>query len=161
MRKGSLRGGRRRYGAGPLHLIGHLVALGVAAFALSRMAGGSDVGAVIILCVGLLAAHDLLFVPLYTGLDRLLRTVLSRRSPAHASNVPVVNHVRVPALVSGLLLIIYLPLISGRSDPYYVALTGHHLTHYLRNWALITVALFAGSALIFALRLLTARIQGS
>jgi hypothetical protein len=60
--------------------------------------------------------------------------------------------VRAPALISGVLLIVYLPLISGRSDGEYFALSGHHLTHYVRNWVLITGVLFLGSAVVYAIR---------
>ena len=77
--------------------------------------------------------------------------------PSRATAIPAINHIRAPALISGLLLIIYLPLISRRSDGAYFALSGHHLTDYLRNWLLITAALFLGSGLIYALRLLRAQ----
>ena len=69
----------------------------------------------------------------------------------------MINHVRAPAVISALLLIIYFPLISGRSDGGYFALSGHHLTHYLRNWLLITAVLFLGSGLIYAARVVRAR----
>jgi hypothetical protein len=58
----------------------------------------------------------------------------------------------VPALISGLLLLIYLPLISGAADHGYFLRSGHHIEGYLRNWLLISASLFLGSALIYALR---------
>ena len=64
----------------------------------------------------------------------------------------MINHVRVPALISALLLIIYGPLISGIAEGSYFALTGHQLEHYLRNWLLITGALFLGSGVIYLVR---------
>ena len=57
---------------------------------------------------------------------------------------------RAPLLISALLLLLYGPLILGVADSYYFALGGHHLEHYLRNWLLISAALFLGSALIYA-----------
>jgi hypothetical protein len=60
-------------------------------------------------------------------------------------------------VISALLLIIYFPLISRRPDSWYLAMSGHHLTHYLRNWLLITAALFLGSGLIYAGRILRAQ----
>ena len=69
----------------------------------------------------------------------------------------MVNHVRAPAMISALLLIIYFPLITRRSDVWYFAMSGHHLAHYLRNWLLITAVLFLGSGLIYAARVVRAR----
>ena len=48
--------------------------------------------------------------------------------------------------------LIYSPLIFNLSDSYYFSLSGHHLEHYLRNWLLITAALFLGSGIIYAAR---------
>jgi hypothetical protein len=67
--------------------------------------------------------------------------------------VPVINYVRAPALISGLLLLVYFPLIFGTAENTYFGATGHHLHGYARNWLLITAALFTGSALLYALRL--------
>ena len=60
--------------------------------------------------------------------------------------MPIVNHIRAPALISGLLLLVYFPLILGPAGPEYLNATGHPLHGYLRNWLLITAALFLGSA---------------
>jgi hypothetical protein len=102
--------------------------------------------------VGFAIAHDLIFVPLYTGVDRVVRGTLARLSSRRRVGIPIVNHVRAPLIVSGLLLIIYGPLISRLADRHYFALTGHHLENYLRNWLLITGVLFFGSGAIYLLR---------
>ncbi len=141
---------RRRYGAGPLHLTGHLVALAIVAFAFYHILSGGGVARLLALYVGVVIAHDLIFVPLYTGLDRLMRRVLVPLSSSRRAGTPVINHVRAPLLISALLLLLYGPLILGVADSYYFALGGHHLEHYLRNWLLISAALFLGSALIYA-----------
>ncbi len=157
MRKRARVGFRRLYGAGPQHLAGHLVAFAVAAFAFDRIFSGGGVSALLIWLLAFVVAHDLIFVPAYTGLDRLFRRAIARVSLPHATGIPVINHVRVPVMISGLLLIIYFPLISGRADRWYSTLSGHHLTDYLRNWLLITVALCLGSGLIYALRVVRTR----
>ncbi|MGO9751993.1 MAG: hypothetical protein ACLP8S_25940 [Solirubrobacteraceae bacterium] len=72
--------------------------------------------------------------------------------PLDHAHVPLVNHVRAPALISGLLLLIYFPLILGPAGPGYLSATGHHPSGYLRNWLLITLSLFVSSAVIYALR---------
>jgi hypothetical protein len=143
---------RRRYGASPLHLAGHLVVFAIAAFALARIASAAGIAEVIGLYVGFIIAHDLIFLPLYSSLDRVMRRTLARVSGRWSAEVPVINHVRAPLFISGVLLVTYLPLISGRADPAYFAESGHHLEGYLRNWLLISVVLFFGSGVIYALR---------
>lgn len=145
---------RRSYGASPLHLAAHLVALAVVAFAFDRIFSGGRIPVLLVLYLGLVIAHDLVFVPFYTSLDRLMRGVLAPLSSSRRLGVPVINHVRAPLLISALLLLIYGPLISGLSDRSYFAFSGHHLEHYGRNWLLITAALLLGSSLIYAARVL-------
>ena len=53
-------------------------------------------------------------------------------------DVPVINHIRAPALISGLLLLVYFPLILGAAPDEYLRATGHHLHGYARNWLLIS-----------------------
>ncbi|MBV8946012.1 MAG: hypothetical protein JO286_25580 [Solirubrobacterales bacterium] len=143
---------RRRYGASPLHLAGHLVVFAIAAFAIDRIASGAGLAKLIVLYAGLVIAHDLIFLPAYSGLDRAARAALARLPAPQSARVPVINHVRAPALISGLLLIIYAPLISGKADAGYLQASGHHLEGYLRNWLMISVVLFLGSGLIYAVR---------
>ena len=152
MRRG-LRLFQCRYGASPLHLAAHILCFAIAAFALDRIFIGGDLRVLLVLYVGFVIAHDLIFVPAYTGLDRLFRATIARLPPLRTSKgVPVINHVRAPVVISALLLIIYFPLITRRSDGAYFALSGHHLTHYLRNWLLITLALLLCSAAIYMVR---------
>lgn len=147
---------RRWYGAGPLHLTAHLAGFAVAAFAADRILSAGHLKDLIVWYLGLLVAHDLVFVPLYTGLDRLLGSALSRLPRRRPAAVPLINHLRAPAMISAVLLIIYAPLISGQADAYYVGLTGHHLEHYLRNWLLLSAGLFLGSGAIYLGRVLHA-----
>jgi hypothetical protein len=147
---------RRGYGASPWHLAGHLIALAIVAFALDRIAADTSIAIVIALYVGLVIGHDLILLPAYSGLDRLAGALLTRRTPRGRARVPAINHLRAPALISGLLLVIYAPLISGRADGGYLLLSGHHATGYLRNWLLISAALFLGSGFIYALRVMRA-----
>jgi hypothetical protein len=152
---------RRRYGASPWHLAGHLIAFAVALFAVDRIAAGTSLAIVIALYVGLVIGHDLILLPAYSGLDRLIRVLLARAPVRDRARVPVINHLRAPALISGLLLAIYAPLISGRAEPGYLLTSGHHATGYLRNWLLISAVLFLGSGLIYALRVIRARRPGT
>jgi hypothetical protein len=151
---------RRRYGAGPLHLSGHLLLIGAAGFAIDRIASTAGLATVIALYLGLTIAHDLVLLPAYAGIDRLTQALLRRAPGRAAAGVPVINHLRAPALISGLLLLIYAPLISGRADHGYLLASGHHATGYLRNWVLICVVLHLGSGVLYALRVRRAAARG-
>jgi hypothetical protein len=150
---------RRRYGASPLHLAGHAAVFGIAAFAIDRISSAGGLMQVVALYIGFAIAHDLIFLPAYAGLDRVARMGLARLSARWSVKVPAINHIRAPALISGLLLIMYLPLISGRADHAYFAESGHHLEGYLRNWLLISAVLFLGSSLIYAFRVRRASVK--
>lgn len=160
MRGASLLGHfRRRYGGNPLHLAGHLVVFAIALFAIERIASGGSLVELIALYIGFAIAHDLIFLPAYSGLDRVARAALARLPARRPGSVPAINHIRAPALISGLLLIIYFPLISRKADGGYFWMSGHHLEGYLRNWLLISAALFSASGLTFALRVRRAAVK--
>jgi hypothetical protein len=139
--------------------LAHLAGLAIIALPLDRIfTGAGGMTGLLVWYLALVIAHDLVFVPAYTGLDRLFRATTARLPLPTRTGPPLINHVRAPVVISALLLILYLPLISRRSDGPYFAMSGHHLTHYyLRNWLLITAVLFLGSGLIYAARILRAR----
>jgi hypothetical protein len=151
---------RRGYGASPLHLAGHLVVFAIAFFAIDRIANGGGLAELIALYIGFAIVHDLLFLPAYSGLDRIARAALATLPARRFAGVPAINHIRAPALISTLLLIIYAPFISGRADNSYFQLSGHHIEGYLRNWLLVSAVLFLGSGLIYALRVRRAVVNG-
>lgn len=159
MRRASRLGFRRLYGASPLHLLLHLGSFAIAALALDRIFSGGAVKELVIWYLGFAIAHDLVFVPVYSGVDRLIRAIIVRLPRPARTGVPLINHVRAPAVISALLLIIYFPLILRRDDPWFFALSGHHLTGYLRNWLLITGVLFLASGLIYGARVVRARVR--
>jgi uncharacterized membrane protein YhdT len=145
---------RSRYGSNPLHLLGHLAAFAIAAYALVQILDGSGPVNFAVWFLSAALLHDIIFLPLYSVLDRIAHRGVTRTTSALRSRhaVPLINHVRAPALISGLLLLVYFPLILGAADRTYRAATGHSVHGYLRNWLLITAALFAVSALVFAVR---------
>jgi hypothetical protein len=159
MRSALQAGFRRPYGAGPAHLLAHLAGLAIAAVAFNRIFSDGHVNELLEWYLGFVVAHDLVFVPAYTFLDRLFRATISRLPFRAPTDIPLINHVRAPVVISVLLLIIYFPLITRQSDAPYFALSGHHLTHYLRNWLLITAVLCLGSGLIYAARVVRARVR--
>jgi Na+/melibiose symporter-like transporter len=141
---------RRHYGAGPWHLIGHIAAVLVAAWAIGQILGGGSIVNWIAWFVGAALLHDLVLLPLYSTLDRGASP--ARRLQPRRFKVPVRNHLRSPALIAGVLLLVYFPLILGLSSSNYRNDTGHRLEGYTRNWLLITAGLFLVSGIIYLIR---------
>ena len=83
----------------------------------------------------------------------------SRTEPGAVGIAPVpwINHVRVPVVISALLLVMFFPLIFRLSNPYYQDATGFNESVYLFNWLAVSGALFIGSAVAYAIRLGLAR----
>ena len=77
----------RRYGASPLHLLAHLAALALVAWALLQLLDVGNAPRILLWLAGAVVAHDLLLWPGYTLVDRAAR----RGRPASAA-----NYVRVP-----------------------------------------------------------------
>lgn len=104
--------------------------------------------------LGAIVLHDLVLFPLYAGGDRLL-TLLLRALPA--TRVPLVNHLRIPVLGSGLALLMFLPGIVRQGGATTLAATGLDQEPYRERWVWLTVALFAVSALVWLARTVRAR----
>jgi len=131
-----------RYGASPLHLLAHLVALPLVAFALLQIAERGDAARILVWLALSAVVHDLLLLPFYGLLDRL----------GHRAAGGAVNFVRVPALLSGLLLLVFFPTISGKGEGAFHGVSGLDYDGYLARWLLITAALFAVSGVVYGLR---------
>jgi len=137
-----MRTGGSSYGASPLHLLAHLVALPLVAFALLQIAERGDAARILIWLALSAVVHDLLLLPFYGLLDRAGRRAAGR----------AVNFVRVPALLSGLLGLVFLPAISGKGEGAFHGVSGLDYDGYLARWLLITAALFAVSGAVYGLR---------
>ncbi|MGW7333304.1 hypothetical protein ACWGIU_32850 [Streptomyces sp. NPDC054840] len=142
---------RRRYGASPLHLLLVLASFALAAYAGVRLLRGDTVG-VALWFVGAALLHDLVLLPLYSLTDRAAQLLVEGRAgPGRGLSRPSVNYVRVPAFVSGLLLLVWWPLVLRRVG-HYTAATGLPADVFLGRWLLITAVLFAASAAILLVR---------
>jgi hypothetical protein len=150
-------GFRQRYGSSPLHLLAMVACFAVAGYAATRLLSVRPVSVAAWL-VGAAVGHDLLLLPLYGAADALL-VRLYRGHPGPDPGVVWVNYVRVPAVVSLLLLLVFGPAILRLSDSY-ARVTGLSATHYAGDWLLVTAGLFLASALLLALRLLRRRRHG-
>ncbi len=120
-------------------------------FALAAYAGvrlfADDWFGVALWIVGAALLHDLVLLPLYAVADRaVVRGLGAVRRREWAP------YVRVPAALSGLLLLVWFPLISGMVERRYRLGTGLPADVFLARWLLITAVLFGGSALLLVLR---------
>ncbi len=141
---------RESYGAGPLHLIAVVASLALAGYALLEIAGRPAPLNFAIWFGLAIVAHDLVAFPLYSLLGALAGRALP---PAHEAGRMALNHVRVPALLSGLALIVWFPLILGLDEAQFQAASGLSTDPYIGRWLLLTGTLFAGSGVLLAFRL--------
>jgi hypothetical protein len=140
----------RWYGAGPLHLLVLICSFALAAYAFMRLFAVRPLD-VAIWFVGAAILHDLILLPLYSVADLSAHSVLRHRAD-RVPTVPWINYLRVPTFLSGVLLLVWFPLILNQSIPYEGAARLPESV-YLGRWLAITGVLFGASALAFALKL--------
>lgn len=97
---------------------------------------------------GAAVVHDLVAFPLYAAADRALVAASGR------ARVSMVNQIRVPALGSLLLLVVFLPQIGGQGDGSFTGTSGLAPGPYLLRWVIVTGVLFALSAVVYGIRVL-------
>jgi hypothetical protein len=133
-------------------LLALLASFVVAAYAGIRLLASAPVG-VGAWFVGSAIGHDLVLFPLYAGLDAALVRWLRRRPElATVAGVPWLNYLRIPAVVSGLLLLVWSPLIVGAPEAVFHAASGLSTQPFLPRWLAVTAVLFAISAATLMLR---------
>jgi hypothetical protein len=142
------------YGAGPAHLAAVLLSFAVAGFAVAIVAGDPLWPWMLVWFGAAVVGHDLVLSPLAAGADRVLRTGLARLP---RPRVPVVNHVRVPALGAALTFLLFLPGIVRQGDPVVRGQTGLDQSPFLGRWLLLVAAMVLTSALVYVFRLVTRR----
>jgi hypothetical protein len=140
----------RWYGAGPLHLLTMLGCFALAGYAAAELLPNNAIG-IPVWFVGAVIGHDLILMPMYTVADRSAMAVLRHRRPQLPA-VPWINYLRIPAALSGMLLLIWFPLIF-RLPGRFTATTTLSLDPYLWHWLAVTGALFLLSATALAVRL--------
>ncbi|WP_247204564.1 MULTISPECIES: hypothetical protein [unclassified Streptomyces] len=128
----------------PLRLVLLLCSFALTGYAGLRLLSGDWFG-ILLWIVGAAILHDLVLLPLYALADRAVGAAL----PAAARWI---NHVRVPVFLSGLLLLVWFPLILGRQERRYENATGLSADVFWSRWLLITAGLFAASAVWLAIR---------
>ena len=144
----------RLYRNGPLHLLGHLALFALAAWVVGNLLDAGGALNILVWFVGAILVHDMLFLPLYGGLDRLATKVLPRGGGRTAAwPIPMINHVRVPVVLSAVLFLVWFPLILGLSADAFEGTSGVRPDGYLERWLVVTAVLFALSGLLYLVRL--------
>jgi hypothetical protein len=118
--------------------------------------GGHDARVILTWFVAAFLLHDLVFLPAYSLLDR----IMSHRpatGPGPARFARARLHVRVPALLSGLLLLVFAPLILRKSSGEYASRAGLSAHPYLDRWLIATACLFALSAAVYGISVIASR----
>jgi hypothetical protein len=140
---------RRAYGAGPMHLAAMAAFLALTGYALYAIFQNAEPWAVLLYLGAAVIAHDFVLMPLYTGLWWLATRAGGRAGPRRRA---IAFHLAVPAALSGLLLLTWLPLVLRLSEGAYRPTTGMTQEPYLGRWLALTAGLFAVSALVYAVR---------
>ncbi len=148
---------RRVYGATPLHLLGLLASLLIAGAGVVGWFDsfqGPDVVRILVWVLGAALAHDLILLPLYTLLDRIaFGTRHNRRAATPPRGAGGWTYVRVPALLSGLLVLVFFPEAFQLGNATFRAASGFSQEVYLARLLATCGALFALSGLAYAVAL--------
>lgn len=142
----------RRLGASPVRLALLVGCLVFAAYAAFFLLGDSALLRMLVWFGGAAVVHDLVLFPLYSAADRALVSAARWR-------VPLINHVRVPALGAGLTLLMFWPGIVRQGEATHLAATGLDQSPYLGRWLVLSTVLFGASGVIYAARALLHRFR--
>ncbi|HWE65386.1 MAG TPA: hypothetical protein VG298_01955 [Acidimicrobiales bacterium] len=142
-----------QYGAGPLHLLCLPAGLAFAGYLVWTIIPAPNSARILIWVAAAAVAHDLLLWPLYTIADRATRLMEKGRGRLRMA-VPWINHLRVPVVLSAVMLAVSFPLVLRHSERTYHTASGLTEHPYLARWLLLTASAFAISAVIYAIRLI-------
>ena len=157
-----LRGWRRFYGENPMHLLALLGCFALVGYVIVMLYPDPSLPFIGIWFAGAVLGHDLLLYPLYALADRSAvagRWVQRKVRRGRFPRVPAINHLRVPVILSGLLLILFFPSISEQGGDVLLFAAGRTDDRYLSAWLGITALLFLVSAVVYAVRLDRAQVR--
>ncbi|MDX5422072.1 MAG: hypothetical protein LPK07_15035 [Hymenobacteraceae bacterium] len=138
------------YGESPLHLAGVVFCYGLAAYAGLKLFDNVPLWIALAFPAGIFL-HDFVLFPLYSGADRVLKRIQRKQLQEGKITTPWINYVRVPVIISFLLLFCYFPIILRLADEreLYTALSQDT---YLYRWLIVSAVFAAGAVLSYFLR---------
>ncbi|WP_035303984.1 hypothetical protein [Actinokineospora inagensis] len=134
---------------GPWHTVVLLAGFAVTAYATLRVLDDPDLPRMLTWFLAAAVAHDLVLFPAYTAADRLIARIDTR--------VPLVNHIRIPLLASGLLFLMFLPGILRQGGDTFHTATGLTQDPFLHRWLLLTALFLTTSATLYTGRVTLTR----
>ncbi|MGV9347416.1 hypothetical protein ACWDSD_21870 [Streptomyces spiralis] len=140
------------YGEPWWHLVAMLASFALCGYAMAQLLAG-DWWGVVQWAVGAAVIHDVVAVPLYGSADWLLHRAVRAGRPRSPRRTAVVNHFRIPAFVSLILLLVYWPLISMDSSAQFRTATLLDPGVFRSRWLAVTGVLFGLSGLHLTFRL--------
>jgi len=145
------------YGAGPLHLLSALASFAVVGWAFMHVFQLGAPFNFLLWFVAAIVAHDLILLPLYSLVERVAHRLAPARArpegaPEAGAAPSALNHLRVPAALSGLLLLLFFPLVLGVAEEDYAAASGLSTDVYLGRWLLLSGVFFLASGVVYAIR---------
>lgn len=146
----------RLYGSSPAHLVASVVGLVIAAFGIVRIFAFTNPWSVVLWLVAAIVLHDVVLLPVYTLVRRMLVGLLGVERDRRR-RVPILAHLVVPTVVSGLLLLVWFPLVFGLGADVFTSVSKTSNDPYASRWLLITAGVYLFSALVYAVRAVRAR----
>lgn len=143
---------RRAYGAAWWHPVVVLSCLALTAHVVDRLSQEPLSGLMLFWFAGCVLVHDVVLLPTGSLLDRFLTALPRRARSGRELRVRAINHVRVPLLASGLLLLMFLPGIVQQGTATHLAATGMDQQPYFTRWVWLSAAFAVLSAVCFAVR---------
>jgi hypothetical protein len=125
----------------------------VAAYAFLKVLQESGTRGILFWFAVSVVGWDFIAWPLCAVVDRLAVRAYQRYQGRPRAAIPWINYVRVPTVISVVLLVLFFPLIFRLNNSYYEASTGFNENIYIVNWLVASGALFAGSTLAYLVRL--------
>jgi len=151
------------YGAGPLHLLALLASFAIAAAAVvGWFQRPREVVNVLEWFVAAILIHDVVLLPLYSLLDRIAFGRQRERADRarHTTILGRVNptpYLRIPAILGGLLLVVFFPVIFRLGTQTELSASGIPETGYLARWLLATGVMYTVSGIAYATAVARAR----
>lgn len=137
------------YGRDPLHLLGVIFCYALATYAGVKLFSNVTLWVALAFPGGIFL-HDFVLFPLYTKADTALTSFHNKQMKKDKTSKPWINYVRVPVVISFLLLLCYFPIILRLAHDRHLY-TGLSPDSYLYRWLIVTAALAAGSAFSYFL----------
>jgi hypothetical protein len=147
---------RRFRGAQPLRLMATIVSFAIVAAGVAGwFQAGSDPRGILVWVLACAVAFECILFPLAWALDRLAQLGPHDPSPGGVVRPPrrAVAFIRIPGMLSLLLLVVFAPLIFRADTRSFMATTGLAPANYLVRWLLATAAMYGVSAVWYALTL--------